>query len=335
MKNSCAIILAAGEGSRMKSDKPKTLLKVLDKPMIGWVLDSVKNSGISKICVIIGHGYSCVQDYLLEFSSNSSIDLTTVFQDKRLGTGHAVLTAENFLKSGNFEDTSIFSGDSPLLDSKTIINAYLLHKKENNSATLISSKIEDPFGYGRIIRKNGKICAIKEQKDANKEILKIKEINSGAYWFNTKSLISILRSIDNNNAQNEYYLTDAIRLLIEKNKKVGSFSCDSPDLTLGANNKTQLEKINEAACRKILEKCISSGVEIPNVENVIIGPDVEFGSNCRVLCNTIILGKSKIGNNCTIGPDVSFKDKEIENNNTVTKVKSYFYNISNYKNQLI
>ncbi|MDR1467080.1 MAG: NTP transferase domain-containing protein [Oscillospiraceae bacterium] len=312
MSKLCALILAAGEGSRMKSKKPKALLEVLFKPMLGWIVDSVKKSGISKICVITGHGREFIENYLLKLSSlDSSLDINTIFQSERLGTGHAVLCAKDFLKYENFDHLAILSGDSPLLDSETIKQAYAVHKKENNSVTLISSQVNNPFGCGRIIRKDGKICSVIEQKDADEETLEIREINSGAYWFKTKDLISILGLIKNDNSQNEYYLTDVVRIFISKGKKVGNFSPVSSNLILGANDYNQLQEISNIAQKNIFKKLISKGVCIRSYDGVVIGPDVDIGECCEIFERTVIIGNSVIGSNCKIGPNVIINNKNI------------------------
>lgn len=153
----------------------------------------------------------------------------------------------------------------------------------------------------------------------DKDTLKIKEVNSGAYWFNTQALISILGLIENNNAQNEYYLTDAIRLLISKGKKVGSFASGSSDLVLGANDPAQLHSVNSIPRKKIIDNLIDAGVEIPCSEGVTIGPDVRFGTACKILPETVIIGKSEIGNKCKIGPGVFLEDRRIEDGSVITK----------------
>ncbi|MDR0738709.1 MAG: NTP transferase domain-containing protein [Oscillospiraceae bacterium] len=313
MENLCGLILAAGEGRRMKTSKPKTLLKVLSKPMLGWVLDAAKKSKIRKICIVAGYGREFLEKYLSSFSSrNPDLAITMVVQKERLGTGHAVLLARKFLENETADNVVVLNGDSPLLDSNTIKKAYELHKCEKNDATVISAKVKNPFGYGRIIRKNKKVTDIVEQKDANEKTLKINEINSGAYWFRKKSLLSILHLIKNNNVQNEYYITDAVKLLLLKGQKIGSFDSGCGDLVLGANDPEQLNIVNAVACQRIIRNHIKNGVDIPNTEGITIGPDVTFGSSCKVFKNSIILGKMHIGNNCKIGPDVFIDGQNIK-----------------------
>ena len=184
MKN-CAVILAGGEGKRMKSDKPKTLSEVLGRPMLCWVMSALRKAGIDDICVVKGFKKECVEEYLstLDFSVES------VFQAERLGTGHAVMMAKDFLKkhSGN---VVILNGDAPFMDSRTIEDSLKAHIENDCAATVISAKVDDPTGYGRIVRdENGNLRAIVEQKDADEETLKINEVNSGGFWFDCQLLL--------------------------------------------------------------------------------------------------------------------------------------------------
>ena len=223
MKN-CAVILAGGEGKRMKSDKPKTLSEVLGRPMLCWVMSALRKAGIDDICVVKGFKKECVEEYLstLDFSVES------VFQAERLGTGHAVMMAKDFLKK--------HSGNVVIL---------------NGAATVISAKVDDPTGYGRIVRdENGNLRAIVEQKDADEETLKINEVNSGGFWFDCQLLLSVLDRIKSDNSAKEYYLPDAIKLLLEDGRKVGAFTAQCSDTVLGANDPAQLEQLNEIARAK-------------------------------------------------------------------------------------
>ena len=199
MKN-CAVILAGGEGTRMKSDKPKTLSEVLGRPMLCWVMSALRKAGIDDICVVKGFKKECVEEYLstLDFSVES------VFQAERLGTGHAVMMAKDFLKkhSGN---VVILNGDAPFMDSKTIENSLKAHIENGCAATVISAKVDDPTGYGRIISdEKGNLRAIVEQKDADEETLKINEVNSGGFCFDCQLFLSVLDRIKSDNSAKEY-----------------------------------------------------------------------------------------------------------------------------------
>lgn len=246
MANKCAVILAGGEGKRMKSNKPKPMSEVLGRPMLQWVIDSVRNAGVENICVVKGYKKECIEEYV----ATLPYKVETVYQAERLGTGHAVMMAKDFLKE-NEGDVVILCGDAPFMDKNTIADAFTQHDSKNASATVISAILDDSTGYGRIVRnEDGSLKAIVEQKEASDEILKIKEVNSGGYWFDTKDLLSVLDSITANNTACEYYLPDALKLLLENDKTVTAFTASSPDTVLGANDPQQLEELNQIAIKK-------------------------------------------------------------------------------------
>ena len=242
----CAVILAGGEGKRMKSNKPKPMSEVLGKPMLQWVIDSVRAAGVSDICVVKGFRKECIEEYV----ATLPYEVSTVYQAERLGTGHAVMMAKDFLKEHK-GDVVILCGDAPFMDKDTIADAFAQHDKDNASATVISAVLADSTGYGRVVRNaDGSLKAIVEQKEADEETLKIKEVNSGGYWFDTEDLLSVLDSITSNNAACEYYLPDALKLLLENGRTVGAFTASSPDTVLGANDPQQLEELNQIAIAK-------------------------------------------------------------------------------------
>lgn len=247
--SNCAIILAGGEGKRMKSDKPKTLTLVLDKPMLLWVINALKGAGVDDICVVKGYKKECIDEFLDEYNKENSDSIESVFQAERLGTGHAVMMAKQFLEKCD-DNVVILNGDAPFMDSNTIKNALNQHK-DGFAATVISAKVDDPTGYGRIVRDtDGNLEAIVEHKDADEDILNINEVNSGGFWFDAKQLLSVLDRITSDNQAKEYYLPDAIRLLLSDGKKVGAYTAECSDTVLGANDPAQLEKLNEIARAK-------------------------------------------------------------------------------------
>lgn len=248
-----AVILAGGEGKRMKSDKPKALSIVLEKPMLRWVLDSVVSAGIDNICVLTGFGKSCIEEYLAEFTNETGISVSTAFQAERRGTGHAVMMCRDFLCK-NSGDAVVLNGDAPFMDSRTIEGAFRLHKENNSSATVISAKVDNPFGYGRIIRSDsGGVSEIVEEKDTNDEQKKVNEVNSGCYWFNTEDLLGVLDKLTDNNAGGEYYLTDTLGILLNEGKTVCAYAAESPYTVLGANDPAQLSALNRIAA-ELIEK---------------------------------------------------------------------------------
>lgn len=244
--NKCAIILAGGEGKRMGSEKPKTLCEVLSKPMLRWVIDAIKKAGIDDICIVKGYR----AEYIDEYVSTLPFEVQTVLQSERLGTGHAVMMAREYLESKG-GSVVILGGDAPFVDAKTISDSYEQHASCGSFATVISAEVEDATGYGRIVRDTeGNLKAIVEHKDADEEIRQIKEINSGAYWFDTNALLSVLDRITSDNKAKEYYLPDALKLIIADGKKAGAYVSGNPDVVLGANDPAQLEELNQIAKEK-------------------------------------------------------------------------------------
>ena len=242
----CAVILAGGEGKRMKSNKPKPMSEVLGRPMLQWVIDSVRGAGVTNICVVKGFKKECIEEYV----ETLPYKVETVYQSERLGTGHAVMMAKDFLKE-NEGDVVILCGDAPFMDKDTIADAFSQHEAQNASATVISAVLEDSTGYGRVVRNaDGSLKSIVEQKDADEETLAIKEVNSGGYWFDTKDLLSVLDNITAENSAKEYYLPDALKLLLQQGKVAGAFTASSPDTVLGANDPEQLEELNQIAIKK-------------------------------------------------------------------------------------
>lgn len=242
----CAVILAAGEGKRMKMNKPKPLAEVLGEPMLRWVVGSVRRAKIEKICIVKGFG----REYIDEFASSLDFPVETVLQSQRLGTGHAVMQAKSFLEK-NKGDVVILNGDAPFMDFDTIVSSLEYHKSSGNAATVISAEVDDPAGYGRIVRdKDGRLLSIVEQKDADDIIAKITEVNSGGFWFDTEKLLSVLGDIKSENNAREYYLPDALKLLLTRGEKIGAYTAKSPDAVLGANDPSQLRELEEIALQK-------------------------------------------------------------------------------------
>ena len=318
------MVLAAGEGKRMKSSIPKVLSSILFEPMVGWVINSVVNCNIKDICVVAGYRHELVQDYI----KSLEYDLEVIIQKERKGTAHAVITAMPFLRQHSQGDVLILGGDSPFIDKKTITKAYKIHKNSNNAATIISSRLENPCGYGRIVRNNEdyNVEAIVEESDASFSQRSIKEINSGAYWFKVGELMNYLGKITNETHQGEYYLTSIIELMIDAGLRVDAFETTSSNVALGANDVCQLQKLNEIARNKVIDGMMENGVKIPCRDGIIIGKWVEVGSGTTILPGTILSGKTKIGRECVVGPNSQIIDCDVEDNVNITQ--SYCLNSS-------
>lgn len=304
----CAIILAGGKGTRMKTDSPKVMCEVIFEPMIKYVVDAVKEAGAEDICVITGYKHDIVEGWLTNYDSN----IKTALQEPQLGTGHAVMQAREFISAHKDDDILILNGDGPLMDAETMNKAYEYHKENSNAITLISAIVEDTNGIGHIKRdENGVLERIIEHKDANEEQKKINESNAGTYWFKGGELLYALDNITNKNAQNEYYLTDSLEILIKKGENAGAYICENNETVLGANDRKQLNILNNIMRRNINDNHMTNGVDIPCTDGVMIGKDVKIGASTRILPNTIIIGNTVIGDNCVIGPNTWIDNSNI------------------------
>lgn len=302
MKNTCAVILAAGKGTRMKSDAPKAMKEVLFKPMISWVLDAVEQSGIQHICTVVS-GDSPALAALLEGRSE------TALQPERLGTGHAAKMAAPFFS--RYEDVLVLAGDAPFIDEATIRESRKLFRESGCAACVITAQVPNPTGYGRILRENGLVTGIVEERDATPEQKVITEINSSAFWFSAPLLAKALDALRSDNNQGEYYLTDTLSWLISQGHSVTAFCSANPDIVLGANDRWGLYQLNEKARQAVIRRHMENGVEFPCLDGVLISPDVEIGPDTVILPGTILRGKTQIGSGCTVGPNSLVVDSVI------------------------
>ncbi|MCL1824252.1 MAG: bifunctional UDP-N-acetylglucosamine diphosphorylase/glucosamine-1-phosphate N-acetyltransferase GlmU, partial [Oscillospiraceae bacterium] len=323
MKERCCVILAAGDGKRMNSANPKVLMHVLFEPMLGWVLDSVREAGINdeNVGVITGSSADKVAEYL-----KGKGQYRTFLQAERKGTGHAVMQAEKML-SELCGDVLVLCGDAPFMDAKTINDAYKLHKEQDSDVTVITANVDPAGNYGRIKRdaNTALLSAIVEMKDCSPEELKITEVNSGAYWFKTERLMWALPQLENNNNSGEFYLTDTVEIL---KKKASTFKADDSIIVLGANDRKQLRSLNDMMTKKINDRHYIAGADIIG-QNVIIGKDVKIGRDTLLMPNTIIRGQTEIGSGCVIGPNTQINNCKIGNNVYLNCVQAFDSEIGN------
>ncbi|SHE49489.1 bifunctional UDP-N-acetylglucosamine pyrophosphorylase / Glucosamine-1-phosphate N-acetyltransferase [Marinitoga hydrogenitolerans DSM 16785] len=283
------LILAAGLGKRMKSKYPKVMHKIMGKELINWVIDTAKNLNPSKIGVVLGHKSEMVKEIL-----PSDIDI--YYQKEQLGTGHAVMSAKEFL---NDEDILILYGDTPLITENTLKNLIEKHISTNADATILTAILNDPTGYGRIIKdQDGNFIDIVEEADANEIQKKVKEINSGFVIFNGKKLKNALFKIKPNNNQREYYLTDVPKKL----DNVKTYILDDFSETLGINNRLQLAEAEKIMKNRTLKNLMLNGVTIIDPSTTYISPDVKIGQDTIIHPMTFIFGETIIGDDCEIGP---------------------------------
>ncbi|OGS18379.1 MAG: UDP-N-acetylglucosamine diphosphorylase/glucosamine-1-phosphate N-acetyltransferase [Elusimicrobia bacterium RIFOXYA2_FULL_50_26] len=318
MNNKLAVvILAAGEGTRMKSAMPKVLHSLLGRPLLRWVLSSVDTLKPARVCVVIGHRAEEVRQALKDDA------ITFVEQKQQFGSGHALAQAAGALK--NFQgDILVLCGDTPLISGATLKNLYAHHRKCKNSATILSAGMSNPFGYGRICRAgSGMVAGIVEEKDADDSQKKITEINSGIYCFSSPLIWSVLKKIRPDNKKKEYYLTDAIEILNAQGCRTDACCIPSVDETLGVNTRLDLAGAENVARQRALEKLMLSGVTVINPATVSVSFDAKIGRDTVIYPDTIIEGATVIGEGCAIGPGSFIRNSVI--GDSVEVRSSYIY----------
>lgn len=296
-----SIILAAGEGKRMYSKTPKVLHKVCGIPMVEHVVNCARKLSHSEPVVVIGHGADQV--------SQAITGVRFVIQQSRLGTGHAVMQAEKYIIDG---DILILCGDTPLLRPEVLMEMHEAHRAEGCSATILTADIEDPEGYGRIVRNGEKFVeAIVEEKDADSSTKLIKEVNSGIYFFRARELREALKYLNNNNAQGEYYLTDVISIMREKTLKIGAYKIKDTEDIMGVNNRCQLSEANEIMRGRIAKELMLGGVTIVDPKSTYIEASVKIERDVTIYPGCILEGDTVIQEDSVIGPDTRIKDGKI------------------------
>ncbi|GKV66674.1 MULTISPECIES: bifunctional UDP-N-acetylglucosamine diphosphorylase/glucosamine-1-phosphate N-acetyltransferase GlmU [Sporosarcina] len=310
MTNTYAIVLAAGQGTRMKSDLYKVLHPVCGKPMVEHVIDHIRHLDADRIVTIVGHGAEMVEQSLGNKSEYA-------LQEEQLGTAHAVQQAEEVL--GNLDGTTlVVCGDTPLISSETM-KALLAHHHESEAkATILTANADDPAGYGRIIRaENGDVLRNVEHKDTNDEERKVTEINTGTYCFDNRALFETLKQVNNENAQGEYYLPDVIGILKSKGQRISAYTTPNFHETLGVNDRVALARAEKEMRHLIAEKHMRNGVTIINPEQTVISVDAQIGRDTVIQPGVMIEGPTKIGTHCIIGPNSHLQNSTVGDHTTV------------------
>ncbi len=316
MKKLVAIILAAGEGTRMKSSLTKLLHPLCGKPLISWVHEAVEKLQPGKIYLVVN---SNNQKGISAVLPSGNKKIVYVNQNEPLGSGDAVKRCLSYFKKnsylGNQGNLLILCGDTPLLTSITLKNLVSKHKQEKSELTILTVKMDNPYSYGRICRSpEGKIVKIIEENDANNEEKKIKEVNSGVYCANIESILEKVASLPFNKKKGEYYLTEIVQLFSQRKKKIGSLTLNSFEEVFGINTKKDLAEAEKIMQQKILEKLMLDGVRIIDPASAYIDAEVVMGKDTIILPGTIIKGKTKIGENCRLGPQSYIENCQIGNN---------------------
>ena len=295
------VILAAGKGTRMYSDLPKVLHKIAGKPMVKHVIDTANQLGAQNVHLIYGHG----GDLMKERLANESVNW--VFQAEQLGTGHAMQQAAPFFKDD--ENILMLYGDAPLITKDTL--EKLIATKPANGIALLTVTLDNPTGYGRIIRQDGRVVAIVEQKDANPEQLKIQEVNTGVMVSDGASFKKWLAQLDNNNAQGEFYMTDVIALANRDGEQVVAVQADDFMEVEGANNRLQLSSLERYYQRKQAKALLLAGVMLLDPERFDLRGTLTHGKDVEIDANVIIEGDVKLGDRVRIGAGCVLKNVAI------------------------
>lgn len=298
MKKLSVVILAAGKGTRMYSDLPKVLHKIAGKPMVKHVIDTAKQLNADRIHLIYGHGAELLQQHL----ANEPVNW--VLQAEQLGTGHAMQQAAPFFADD--ENIVMLYGDAPLISVETL--QTLVDAKPDNGIALLTAHLDNPTGYGRIIRKNGNVVAIIEQKDATPEQLEIQEVNTGVMVSSGACFKKWLAKLDNNNAQGEYYMTDVIKFANQDGGRVVAVPATDIMEVEGANNRLQLSELERYYQRKQAEKLLLAGVSLRDPTRFDLRGEITHGKDVEIDVNVIIEGKVKLGNRVKIGAGCIIKD---------------------------
>ena len=326
-----SVILAAGKGTRMKSETPKVLHTIFDKTLVGYVIEAVNNTGLAdENFIIVGHQAERVDEYIKENYSNAK----TVLQEPQLGTGHAVSMVLPYLN--NFDgEIIILCGDTPLITSETLKEFVENHRKNKSDLTVMSAIFDNPTNYGRIIRNaNNNVEAIVEEKDANSEQKEIKEINAGIYCLNWKKIKPAFSELKTNNAQGEYYLTDIIKWGHNQGLNVNAYTLKDNTEIYGINSKANLAEAAKYLNQRVIKKHLTNGVTIIDPETTWISPETEIEADTIIFPSTYIEGKNKIGKNCKIGPFAHLRggvilDDEVKIGNFVEVKKAHIKSNTN------
>ena len=307
-----AIVLAAGEGTRMKSSRPKVVHEVLGRPMVRWVVEAAREAGADRIVVVVGNGADQVRSL---FSDDPAVEC--VLQEERLGTGHAVRCA---LEQACVEEGQVLvlCGDTPLLRGETLAELVAAARQTRGGA-LLTMTYEDPTGYGRVmLDAEGLAERIVEQKDCTAEEAACTTCNAGVYCFDAGLLRDRIGALSCDNAQGEYYLTDMVAVLRAEGAPLAALSCDrDPDELMGVNSRIQLAEATKVMQRRINRALMAAGVTMLDPDQVWVGPGVSVGRDTELLPGTMLWGTTTVGENCVVGPNSRLTDTGVGDGCTV------------------
>lgn len=302
--STAAIVLAAGAGTRMKSKKPKVAHEVLGKPLVRWVVDAAREAGVERVVSVVGHAREQVAP-LVEG------DTEIVVQEQQNGTAGAVAVCADAL--ADFDGSLVvLSGDCPLISSETIAALVKVREDADAAVVVLSMELENPFGYGRIIRgEDGSVVRIVEQKDATPEEAAVCECNSGFYCFDAKALFAALSKVGSDNAQGEFYLTDVLEICRNEGRVVTALTAQDPTECLGVNSRAQLAQAASVMRDRINARHLAAGVTMWDPSSVWIGPDVRIERDVELLPQVILMGSTFIGEDSVVGPNTRLTDTTV------------------------
>lgn len=299
-----AVLLAAGAGTRMNSEIAKAAHKICGKPMINWVLDAIRESGADETIVVTG----CQEEQVRACVTGNAAFIS---QTEQLGTGHALMQAIPLLEQKKGICVVLY-GDTPLITPETLKNFIAEHRNCGNAMTVLSAVVDDPSGYGRIIRDSqGGVEAIVEHRDLNREQLIIREINTGIYCFDIEWLLKALQVLSNQNHQGKYYLTDALAIIMMMGGKAGTVPLEYCEEALGVKDRVKLAAAQNILNRRIIEKHMRNGVTFLNPGSCIVEDGVTIGRDTIIYPSTILEGSTSIRENCVIGPNTTLTDVHV------------------------
>ncbi|TEB08442.1 Bifunctional protein GlmU [Pelotomaculum schinkii] len=291
-----AVILAAGKGTRMKSGMPKVLHKICGRSMLSYVLEAVAAAGVEQNIVVVGFGADLVAQ---EVAGRGQVAL----QAEQLGTAHALLQASPLLKEFNGQ-LLVLCGDTPLIEPETLSRLVETHRATGAVATVLTAKVEEPTGYGRVIRdKQGRVKRIVEQKDASPQEIEVLEINTGIYCFESAGLFEALDKVTPANAQGEYYLTDIIKTYAAEGRAVGAMLLANQAEAAGINDRVQLAEVERVIRSRVLLELMRSGVTVVDPQSTFVDRGARIGRDTTIYPFTFIEGSTTVGEDCVIGPD--------------------------------
>ncbi|MDT5140388.1 MAG: bifunctional UDP-N-acetylglucosamine pyrophosphorylase / glucosamine-phosphate N-acetyltransferase, partial [Mycobacterium sp.] len=322
--DTAVLVLAAGPGTRMRSDTPKVLHTIGGRSMLSHSLHAMTKLAPQHLVVVLGHGHQRISPLVAELADSLGRTIDVALQDEPLGTGHAVLCGLSALPEDYAGIVVVAACDTPLLDADTLADLIATHSAAEHgqgaAVTVLTTTLDDPHGYGRILRtQDNEVMAIVEQTDATTSQRGIREVNTGVYAFDIAALRSALSRLSSNNAQQELYLTDVIAILRRDGQTVSARHIDDSAVVAGINNRVQLAELGAELNRRIVATHQLAGVTVVDPASTWIDVDVTIGRDTVIHPGTQLLGRTQIGGRCIVGPDTTLNDVQVGNSATVCR----------------